>query len=111
IGTSELDRKCQDISMSDEYKRISRPEAARAAGTRMNGTLLRVGTGRDYGFIRGADGKDYFVFRTALRSRLEWEDLWDREPLPVQFLPGERPAGSSRAPKAQEVVLTELPTG
>ena len=110
-GTAELEAKCPAIASSDDYRRVVEPAGARAAGSRIKGTLGRIPWGRDYGFVHGSDGVDYFVFRTAFRSRLPWEDLWEKDPIPVEFLPGQKQPGSDRAPRAQDVLLSELPTG
>jgi LuxR family transcriptional regulator, glucitol operon activator len=110
FGLEQLEARWKQLANSEEFVRIVRPGADSHPAARMNGTLLRIPGGRDYGFIRGADGNDYFVYRTALRTRVEWEQLWSCDPMPVTFAPGDRVAGSSRAPKALDVALVELPS-
>ncbi len=108
FGTRLLEEKCNDLASSKEYLELVRPDpsASLGAGQRMNGTLLRIYAGRDYGFIRGSDGRDYFVHRSELSSRTRWEDLWDEDPQPVQFRPGDPKPNSPKATKATEVILS-----
>jgi LuxR family glucitol operon transcriptional activator len=108
-GLSVLEARWKQLASSEEFVRIAWPRAGSLPGTRMNGTLLRPPLGRDFSFVRGADGIDYFVYRTALRTRIEWEDIWDKESIPVTFAPGDRVAGSGKAPKALDVVLIDEP--
>lgn len=78
-----------------------------SSATHLQGTITRIAENerRPFGFIRGDDGKRYFLHPTALLGALTWEEL--KEQMRVAFRPGAPRARArgvrEQAPPAEEV--------
>jgi cold shock CspA family protein len=105
-GTSLLEQRCPHIVSRADYRRLVMQNMLLGLGStaRWQGALKLVAVGRDYGFIRGPDGKDYFVHRSEFRGPGRWEDVWGRDLLRVEFAPGSA-AESGKSPRASNVML------
>lgn len=47
----------------------------------MNGTISRVLSDKGFGFIKGDDGQEYFMHRSAVRDGSVFEQLRDGQPV------------------------------
>ena len=65
----------------------------------MNGTISRLLSDKGFGFIKGDDGQEYFMHRTAVRDGSVFEQLRDGQP--VTFDAGQ----GDKGPRAENVRL------
>jgi CspA family cold shock protein len=63
----------------------------------MNGTISRLLTDKGFGFIKGEDGQEYFMHRSAVRDGSVFEQL--REGQAVTFDAGQ----GEKGPRAENV--------
>jgi cold shock protein len=56
----------------------------------MNGTVSRVMIDKGFGFIKGDDGQEYFVHRSALRDGSVFENLRDGQPVTFDATRGDK---------------------
>lgn len=63
----------------------------------MQGTIKKIDGARAFGFIRAADGTDYFFHKSGMAKGVEFHELAEGQA--VQFEAGEGPKG----PRAEEI--------
>lgn len=65
----------------------------------MNGTISKVLADKGFGFIKGEDGQEYFMHRSAVRDGSVFEQLRDNQPVTFDIGQGEK------GPRAENVRL------
>ena len=65
----------------------------------MNGTISKVLADKGFGFIKGEDGQEYFMHRSAVRDGSVFEQLRDNQPVTFDVGQGEK------GPRAENVRL------
>lgn len=73
---------------------------------RRPGSIAKLVTDRGYGFVRGADGQDYFFHLTDLEPGVEFERLEEGAAIEFEV---KRPPGGGRAGAARRVSLAARP--
>ena len=68
----------------------------------LTGTIFRINQEKGFGFIRGADGFDYYMHVSSAVSRKVWF-----EGAVVSFTPGHAEPGSRKCPPAFDVSLVD----
>ena len=56
----------------------------------MNGTISRVLSDKGFGFIKGDDGQEYFMHRSAVRDGSVFEQLRDGQPVAFDASRGDK---------------------
>ena len=99
-----LSVNCPAIAASESFRSVLMQGAP--SPTVMFGDVLAPAVNRDYTFIRGDDGEDYFLHRSQLADGTPWDQLgrmgWSR----VRFRPGN--AREGRSAPAQTVVVLHM---
>jgi LuxR family glucitol operon transcriptional activator len=105
-GLAALEDRCPDIAATDDYRQIFGVATGQATHDQVawQGSMKPVYDGREYGFVGGLDGRDYFVHRSEFIGPGRWEELWGQGSLLVEFVPGEQTA-ADKAPRARAVRL------
>jgi LuxR family glucitol operon transcriptional activator len=106
-GSDNLIARCKEISDMESFSRLIGGIDGRGAAmqaNRLRGRLKPIYVGRDYTFITGLDGHDYFVHRTQFLGPGAWEDLWESGSFAVEFIAGEQTA-PGKSPRADAVRL------
>jgi len=67
--------------------------------TTMNGTISKVLADKGFGFIKGEDGQEYFMHRSAVRDGSVFEQLRDNQPVTFDVGQGDK------GPRAENVRL------
>jgi LuxR family glucitol operon transcriptional activator len=102
-----LQSQCPMIARTTSYERVRGRSRSIGQGgrrsSRIQGRLKRFPRDRDYTFVAGLDGNDYFFHKTQLTTRVPWDGLCDRDDLTVEFVPGAVPMSGSA--KALDVVI------
>lgn len=102
-----LEARCPVIAATATYERVRGRSRSAVQGnkrsSRIQGRLKPFPQDRDYTFVRGSDGNDYFFHKTQLTTRVPWDGLADRDDLLVEFVPGAVPMSGSA--KALDVVI------
>jgi cold shock protein len=65
----------------------------------MNGTISKVLADKGFGFIKGEDGQEYFMHRSAVRDGSVFEQLRDNQPVTFDVGQGDK------GPRAENVRL------
>jgi hypothetical protein len=103
-GPGAIEAKCSSIATSESFERTLGGGAGRPSF--LFGDVLSPGVARDYTFIRGDDGEDYFLHRSELVDRSQWSRVgsagWSR----IRFRPG--PTRSDKSPPARSAVVIHL---
>jgi LuxR family transcriptional regulator, glucitol operon activator len=103
-GADMIAAHCQHVTASDSFRQLF---GAGASGPLyLFGDALEPVLGRDYTFIRGDDGRDYFLHRTQLAHLPDWDDIGKPSRSRIRFRPGEPRPGKS--PPAISAVVLKL---
>jgi CspA family cold shock protein len=73
--------------------------AARDMEKTMDGKITKVLADKGFGFIKGEDGREYFMHRSAVRDGSVFEQLRDSQPVTFDIGQGEK------GPRAENVRL------
>lgn len=71
---SRLDALKELLAAPPDHSDLDRIGWTRRKGHTMNGTIKNMHTDKGFGFIRGEDGKDYFMHRSAVKNA-KFEEL------------------------------------
>lgn len=71
---SHLDTLRKILAAPPDHPDLDRIGWTRRKGRTMNGTIRNMHADKGFGFIRGEDGKDYFMHRSAVKNA-KFEEL------------------------------------
>jgi hypothetical protein len=104
-GIDQLARSCPSIATESSFLDSFGPDAARPLT--LFGEVITPKVDADYTFIRGDDGRDYFLHASEL-GRGTWSDIGRHGNSRVRFTPGTATGDKAPPARAVEVISFDL---
>lgn len=88
-----IENNCPDLYRREDFQQVThqlKPNNPDHSDTSLFGTIDHLTLEQDYTFVRGDDGRRYYLHRSQLQS-MSWREFCDAKPTRVQFVPGPPP--------------------
>jgi len=98
---------CPQITSRDDFRQILRPQKLVGSGE-LAGTLTKAVAEKGYCFIRGDNGREYFMYRTELKARIGWDKFCKLIGVRLRFKPEpkfDQPSNKKRRPVVSSVFV------